>query len=219
MNSVQLETNKDDKQQFISGEWYDREYDSGWYRMQYENQPEWAEETNLYYVDLITAMLGLKNKANILDMGSGAGHFIRTWESRGHNVQGMELSKKAIELSGLNCITQGSVHKMPFKEQVFDLVFSASLLEHIDESMINDVIKEAYRVGEMQAHLIGLEKGTDPSHINIKTIEEWQALFMKHNNGKNAVIKIEDVLLRTFPILLVVPQFLLTRPMREAVGL
>ena len=72
------------------------------------------------------------------------------------------------------------------KRRVYNL-YSVAVLEHIDESIQDDVIKECLRVGRMQAHVPGLARGGDPSHINIKTVDEWAKAFKKHAGGEAIV--------------------------------
>jgi len=205
-----------DNQKFIDGSWYDQEYLKGWYRHQYINSPmpEWANEAKAYYINRILMYTGLPLSAKILDLGSGVGHAMRVWESRGFkNVHGIEISQIAVFHSGLPNLRQGSVQNMPYKDKEFDLVFSSALLEHIDESILDDVLNECFRVGRIQAHTLCLDKGTDPSHINMKTPEQWLKVFEKYTD--DLVFVAPDELLLTGPILVVIPEDRLTHPLRE----
>jgi len=205
-----------DNQKFIDGSWYDQQYLNGWYRHQYITSaiPEWANEAKAYYINRILMYTGLPLSAKILDLGSGVGHAMKMWESRGFkNVYGIEISQMAVFHSGLPNLRQGSVQNMPYKDKEFDLVFSSALLEHIDESILDDVLKECYRVGHMQAHTLCLDKGTDPSHINIKTAQEWLDAFQKYNHDLTFVVS--DDFLLSGPILIVIPANKLSYPLRE----
>ena len=204
-----------DNQKFIDGSWYDQEYLEGWYRQLYITTPipQWAKECKAYYINRILMYLDLPLSAKILDLGAGVGQGMRAWQERGfQNVHGIEISQIAVVHSGIYTLRQGTVQNMPYKDKEFDLVFSSALLEHIDESILEDVLKECFRVGVMQAHTLCLDKGTDPSHINMKSKQEWLEAFQGHT--KDLVFVGADELLLTGPILVVVSKERLTYPLR-----
>ena len=206
-------------QKYIDGTWYEEEYGQYCYREMYINkpEPEWAVESDQYNVDMVTMIYGLDKNINILDCGSGVGQIIRAWLNRGfRNIKGIEISKIATEHANINHIKHGSVADMSmFKDNEFDLVESVALLEHIDRSIEDQVIKEMLRVGRRQAHIIGMDAGSDPSHLNIKTIEEWGLLFAKH--AKDVMIFRLNGLLLDLPVLLVFRMEDAPFPLRHAV--
>ena len=208
----------DDNSRYITGEWYEMEYSHGWYRKMYIEgvMPTHAIEAYRYNVDMTIALTGLNRDAKILDLGAGVGNLMRAWKSRGFfNVSGIEISPTAVKESGNPNIKCGSIADMSmFKDKQFDVVTSTALLEHIDVSQEAQAVQEAVRVGHRQAHFIGLERGLDPGHINIKTIDEWAALFTRYFPGMTAVIP-DDV--SGDPILLCVPENMLIHPMRRCV--
>ena len=205
-----------DNRKFIDGSWYDEEYLKGWYRHQYIDtpMPQWARECKAYYINRILMYLGLPLSAGILDLGAGVGQGMRAWQERGfQDVHGIEISSIAVIHSGLPNLRQGTVRDMPYKDREFDLVFSSALFEHIDESILDDVLKECFRVGMMQAHLLCLEQGTDPSHINMKTEQEWLNIVQEYTD--NLCFVVPDDLLLSGPLLIAVPEDNLTHPLRE----
>ena len=170
--------------QFISGEWYDKQYgniDSRYGQIYNGNKglPQWAIEANQHHVDMAIAILSLDPlDSHILDIGSGMGYFIDAWENRGYTTSGIDISEKAIELSGRkNIICSSATDLSMFPDNHFDVVMSASFLEHVDKSQERKAISEFYRVGKRCVHYIAHEVGGDPSHINIKPPLEWQKLF------------------------------------------
>lgn len=205
-----------DNSRYITGEWYEDEYRSGWYKEQYfdTQREQWAIECDRYCVDLMIAYTGLSRSAKILDLGSGVGHIMRTWQTRGYiNVKGIEISQTAVRLSNNPNIHCGSVADMSmFKDKEFDLVCSVALLEHIDESILPRTIKEIVRVGHRQAHFVAHEKGDDPGHINIKTAEEWSIAITEH--GGNSTLILPNVLDVRSPLYLSMPKDIMTHPVR-----
>ncbi len=206
-------------EKFIDGSWYDREYTTGHYRREYHRpHPQWAVEADRYCVDVVTMFTGCDKGIKILDLGSGTGHFMRAWKSRGFsNVSGIEISQVAVDLSGEPTLIQGTIADMPFKDKEFDLVFSSAVLEHIDDSILPAALSECLRVGKRQAHSIGLDKGTDPSHINIKTISEWQGIFRDAVMSDMIVFSVPHIMgAAVNPFLFCIREDMLTYPLRES---
>ena len=201
-------------QQFIDGSWYDEEYQSRWYKMQYidSEYPAWAREADTYGVRFMAMCSGIPLIAKILDCGSGVGRIMQTWRENGFsNIQGIEISKIACSKSNDLYLFHGSVQNMSmFPDNEFDLLSSFALLEHIDESILSDVLDEMSRVSKKQAHFIAHKAGTDPSHINIKTPQEWIELLTKHT-GKQALC-IPNPLIEQSPLFLVMDE--LTEPIK-----
>lgn len=173
-------------EQFISGEWYEKSYRRGgnYHDVYVQNHiSKWAMQMNQHYVDYITLIHNLRPGASVLEIGCGMGFFIDAWKRRGFNITGVELAKRAIILSEHRdrIVHTSATDLGMFQENQFDLVMSAALMEHLDESILNSAMREMYRVGLRQAHLIGLEKGNDESHINLKTREEWKDRFNQAN--------------------------------------
>jgi SAM-dependent methyltransferase len=197
-----------DNSKFIDGSWYEEQYSpGGMYYGIYKEHPEWAKQTDAFFVRIIYAVTGISKDTTVLDLGSGVGQYIQAWRNEGFNAHGIEISQTAIDQSPVrHFITQGSISDMPFKDDEFDLVFSASVFEHIDESIVDKAILEASRVGNMQVHMIGREIGHDPSHINIKTMNEWYEKF-KTLLPDNEIILVPEILMCEWPILIVMPKF------------
>ena len=191
---------------FINGDWYEEEYSEKWYRKTYidEPEPQWAKDCNQYGVDFMAMVYGLPREAKILDCGSGVGRIMQAWKRRGfYNVHGIEISGFAVRAANEPNMIQGTVADMSrYRDKQFDLVSSFALLEHIDESIEDQVIKEMLRVGKRQAHFMALDKGTDPSHINMKTAMEWGKVFARHVTGEINIIVLRGPLMEE-PLLLV----------------
>lgn len=208
--------------QYIDGSWYENEYQGKWYRENYIEKPEpdWAKQANDYYIGLKILYTGIKPKHKILDLGSSVGRYMEAWQRLGYNkIKGIEISQTACLHHNSGCeIYQGSVQDMHmFKDKQFDLVQSAAFFEHIDESIIERSIRECFRVGKMQAHTIGLHKGTDPSHINVKSLYEWQRYFEYCADEEKYLIGVlPDPLFEEVPILVCIHENDLTYPVIEA---
>ncbi len=73
----------------------------------------------------------------ILEVGCGTGHWLATLQGRAHSVYGLDRSSgmlhKAHERAGAFQLVRGHANKLPFANQVFDLVFCVSALHHFDD--------------------------------------------------------------------------------------
>lgn len=86
----------------------------------------------------------------ILEVGSNIGNQLLLLQKMGFkNLYGIEINNYAIELSksrtnNINII-QGNAFDIPFKNEYFNLVFTAGVLIHISPSDIEVIMKEIYR--------------------------------------------------------------------------
>lgn len=128
-----------------------------------QKQSVW--ETNLYYDKAKSGSLDLshpgmklllnlaKSSKSILDLGCGEGTRLSEITSKG---TGIDISKTAIanakkNYTKLNFFV-GDLEDLPFKNDSFDLVYSAYVFEHLDNP--EKVIKEARRVLKPQGNLV-----------------------------------------------------------------
>lgn len=73
----------------------------------------------------------------ILDVGCGTGALMKELGSYGE-VYGLDFSEKAIEFCkkrGEKNLILGSINKIPFEDNFFDVVVSLDVLEHIDDDI------------------------------------------------------------------------------------
>ena len=97
-----------------------------------------------------------KNSKNILDMGCGEGTRLGKIIDKKQKGTGVDISTKAIDLAKkkfpkLN-FAVGDLEKLPFANKKFDLVYSAFVLEHLDNP--GKVIKEGIRVLKKEGMLL-----------------------------------------------------------------
>jgi SAM-dependent methyltransferase len=113
------------------------------------------EESNWWYAgrrDLVLKMADQISKAfkytsmNILDAGCGTGLNLKYLQTCGCSI-GLDISEDALRFSrirGLPSLVCGSADRLPFKNNVFDLVLALDVIEHIEDD--KSAIKEFYRV-------------------------------------------------------------------------
>lgn len=204
-------------QQFINGTWFEEEYSRRWYKTKYidEDEPLWAKHYKDYYIGLMALYAGAKPDWRILDAGSGVGQAVNAWRRNGFdNIYGIEISETAVRHSLKYKMVCGAVQNLPYADKSFDLVSSFALLEHIDESIVNKVLKEFARVGRNQAHTIGMEAGSDPSHINIKSTAQWIVYIMNAIESDHYLTAaLSDPLVNREPIFVAMLDKDITRPL------
>lgn len=93
------------------------------------------------------------NIENILEAGCNIGNQLSLLQKQGYkNLYGVEIQSYAVERAkeltkNINII-QGSLFDLPFKDNYFDLVFTADVLIHINPKDIKRALKEIYRVSK-----------------------------------------------------------------------
>jgi len=92
----------------------------------------------------------LPNKANVLDIGCGAGLLSNPLAEAGHQVTGIDLSLSSLEVAKKHDATQrvnyfqANAYSLPLEKSSFDVVCAMDILEHLEEP--NLLIAEASRV-------------------------------------------------------------------------
>lgn len=105
---------------------------------------EWA-----YYIDEIIKKF--KKNGKVLDLGCGTGNIAKVLKEKNYSIFGLDIAINMLKISkkkGLNDIVNASFHKIPFKNESFDIVISLfdSLNNVRDLNEMKDVFSEVYRV-------------------------------------------------------------------------
>ncbi|MCI0381914.1 MAG: bifunctional 2-polyprenyl-6-hydroxyphenol methylase/3-demethylubiquinol 3-O-methyltransferase UbiG [Chlamydiae bacterium] len=86
----------------------------------------------------------------ILDVGCGGGFLTNYLALKAHEVHGVDLSEKSLEIARKKdttqsvCYLRASAYDLPYKDGSFDVICAMDLLEHVEKPAI--VIKEAARL-------------------------------------------------------------------------
>ncbi len=134
--------------------------------------------------------------SKVLDIGCGIGLLVEAFNKLGFYALGVDISDPAIanSIAKEKCFLVKSTSKLGFAENVFDLVVSREVLEHIPEGEIDECISEWDRISKgIMIHLIAVsERGesafADPNHVNVKPERWWVEKFRDH--GYIAAVKL-----------------------------
>jgi len=110
-------------------------------------------------------------KDPVLDVGCGQGNFLRVCEEEGVRAIGIDTDKQSIvhcKKRGLD-VKYGSAYKLPFKSNMFNGIFCANLIEHLQHP--EKAIREFYRVLMSKGFLVittprpNVWFWDDPTHV------------------------------------------------------
>jgi len=107
-------------------------------------------------IESLTSSLNLPGKC-ILDIGCWWGWFIRYARELGSQVHGFDYELKRIQdatdfLGNKNGLCVANAEEIPYKTNMFDIVFSYHVIEHLEKD--NKMIEDIYRVLKKDGDLI-----------------------------------------------------------------
>lgn len=130
---------------------------------QYEQPYHWILSRNakgLYDLrtKIVMELLGDLKGKKVLDVGCGDGKFTSALTSRAVEVQGIDLSKRAI-LFAKNLVRKATflvvdASHLCFKNETFDIITCLDVMEHLPENERERTIREVYRVIKKKGILI-----------------------------------------------------------------
>jgi ubiquinone/menaquinone biosynthesis C-methylase UbiE len=98
----------------------------------------------------------IKNKMKILDAGCGSGNLLKLLEEKislDNNLYGLDYNKNINQINlSFTRLIRGDLRNLPFKEEVFDIIFCLDVLEHIKE--VNKAIDEVKRILKKEGYII-----------------------------------------------------------------
>ncbi|MBU3015115.1 methyltransferase domain-containing protein [Poseidonibacter lekithochrous] len=178
-------------------------------------------------VDTIISMSEVSKYDKVLDLACGTGIVTCEFAKYAENVVGLDLTEaminQAIEVQNENNLTNikfelGNVHKLPYKDNTFDIVFTRYSFHHFLDK--KQVFEEMIRVCKSKGKVIvvdvaledkyekaynHMEKLRDPSHTKALTFKEFEDLFSSKflsNHSKSSYkvdLELEDQLKASFP--------------------
>lgn len=168
-------------QEYKPEEWFDKSYFNGGKKMGgYFN--EGYRDFPLHQV-IFQNLMRLR-PSSVLELGCARGYVLKRFQDQaGIRANGLDVSKHCHMTRVCNGIIEHDVTNFPWpwKNEEFDLCYSVSLLEHIPEHLLPDVLKEMVRVSKRCAHAVNTTTdGLDKTKVTIHDIDWWNAFFTKH---------------------------------------
>ncbi len=123
-----------------------------------------------------------KKSGKLYDIGVGWGHFANTAEKMGFDVEGIEISETMhhYATNDLNLkIVKGSFHKIPVKENFYDVITLWDVLEHLEKPL--EVLKKANRMLKDDGIIVIQVPQIDSKVAKIQK-EKWPMLSVEHIN-------------------------------------
>ena len=97
---------------------------------------------------------------SVLEIGCGpGGNLLEVWKQQPSRLEAVDISQSMIDLARSKVPGEIAIHKvngteLPFPDQHFDLVFTATVLQHnTDEKMLASLVKEIARVSKKEVFL------------------------------------------------------------------
>lgn len=146
----------------------------------------WKEFRGSYGERFVPDVCKLLEFESVLDAGSGEGTVVRRFLDQNKKANGIELSKRAIDencsdLVQEGIIKNGSLTKLPFEDDSFDLVFSSEVMEHLTAEEAELAVKELVRVSKRYLFLsISLRPSSNFNkyHLTLRPRSWWEKLFL-----------------------------------------
>lgn len=155
-----------------------------------------------HYIGLQTGLAELKDKL-VLDVGGGTGHFLSSFFRYPHSIQYFLVDPNVrllhdqfirmypelleIPIGHVRCYAE----KLPFKNEVADLVVSSSAIDHYKE--YKEFVSESYRClksgGKLlvSSHLEGAKSSTSSSKFSLSSVLEKTARLLHRIKNRVAL--------------------------------
>ena len=146
-----------------------------------------------YPVHEVTARHVLARKPeSVLELGCARGYVLKRLHDAGVTINGIEISKHCYMTRVCQGIWNIDLCKTPwptypvYKDQVYDMCFSAATLEHVPEGYVPAVIREMARTCKRGLHGIDFghkDDGFDKTHCTLRPKEWWEEIFAENAPG------------------------------------
>jgi len=176
-----------------------------------------VEETHWWYVslrDLLKFWIQKLQIKKVLDAGCGTGRNLLLFKELGLRISGFDYSTESIEICNsrnIKSIKQGSILKIPFDSNSFELVTCLDVLSTIPESKLDQAILEFNRVLQKDKFLI-LNEAAIPWAIS-KHFTDWdlKQRFYLGNLEKSLKENNFQIIKSTYRVSILFPPILLSR--------
>lgn len=119
------------------------------------------------------------NPQSMLDLGSGAGHYLRAFQSKGIQAVGFEASSTGVRRVGEDVLAVSYDLKNPLVlSRRFDLVLCIEVAEHLPTRSSKTLVQSIAQNAKSTILFTAAPPGTPGTdHINCQPKEFWERLF------------------------------------------
>jgi len=168
------------------------EFKPDYYDDEYYRKRNYSDlDPYLKFLLLDALNIGLNKRIRILDIGCGTGIYLNFLKEMGFVAYGIDFSIPALKISKQ---IQASATKIPFKNDTFDFILSAHLIEHLESNKMQEMLNESQRVLKpggkiflltpngwcLGKFVLGKDWFKDPSHINIYNPKKIKNVLKKN---------------------------------------
>lgn len=139
-----------------------------WIKKKSGNFEKWQKQERMEFLNM------LPSNSLILDLGCGSGKDVLFFNSMNHIAIGVDFSVKMLKKSRLTTCLCAELTKLPFKNNVFDGIWSCSVLKYLSPKQVVACLSEARRILKDNGYFwIGLDEGEGKSLYEV--LEDFRA--------------------------------------------
>lgn len=134
--------------------------------------------------EFVSNVVGAKD--SLLEIGCGRGQAVEYLVERGYNCKGCDITTAGMLKDRTQLPTwfaEVPVWDMPYEDNEFEFTFSTDVMEHVPPTLVEQSIREIYRVTRTETfHAISNLPNT-PQHASVHPVPWWKIVFKGCNDG------------------------------------
>ena len=137
------------------------------------------EKTDQSAAAIVDWTMTMLNPTSMLDLGSGAGHYLRAFQTKGIQAVGFEASSTGVRRAGEDVLAVSYDLKTPLVlSRPFDLVICIEVAEHLPTRASKTLVQSIAQNAKSAILFTAAPPGTPGTdHINCQPKEFWARLF------------------------------------------
>ncbi len=170
------------KQDYVKMNIEDYDAIAGEYDKAYDTKDILADDKP--FVEKFSSLV--KPGARVLDVGCGTGRLTKFLSKKGYKVEGIDLSKKMLEIAQKNFpktkFRLMDLRKLEYGNEEFDALFIGFTLYHLPKKEVPTALKEFNRVLKPNGILFIIHQEGSEEKIIIEPLDETRKLFVNLMN-------------------------------------
>ena len=136
------------------------------------------DHLDVQHAQYIKSFLEKYSLSKVLDVGCGTGRLVKFLDQHGFSAQGCEPEIAALKIAqrinSSKSIKKAPATSLPYKANSFDLIISASVIEHLTKKEVRKFLEEAKRVLKPHGYIFIITPNFSSPFRYIKK-EQWFA--------------------------------------------